>query len=158
MYNTDEDDDLLVVNNYDSFDDKPDHCVTEFGGSSQTDTQLSTARLAIENATSTNEVVLTSSYFLEARPVFEEMMSTCKTKQQFKNVIRMMNTQNYKHIAENRKLPHNNSTPSTYMFGQNNTNKRKIPQKLFPMSVGKINRNNILSQTGHIILISHTFI
>ena len=43
----------------------------------------------------------------------------------------MMETQHYKHVAENGVLPHNGATRSTYVFGQNDTNKRIIPRKKF---------------------------
>ena len=43
------------ITNEDDSEDSMDVCTTNFGGSSQTETQLSTARLAISNAPNTNE-------------------------------------------------------------------------------------------------------
>ena len=43
----------------------------------------------------------------------------------------MMNTQYFKNITENGTLPHNNTTPSTYMFGQNDTNATPTPREWF---------------------------
>ena len=72
-----------------------------------------------------------SSYYKYALPVFEEMMNSCKTKKQFDDVIKIIGTQHFKHIAENGMLSHNNTTRSTYMFGQNDTNQRSIPRQKF---------------------------
>ena len=119
------------MNNPDDSNDNMCDCTTEFGGSSQTETQLSTARLAIDNAPNNNEVIEVSKYYQLAIPVYEEMMNSCKTKRQFEDVIKLMETQHFKHVSENGVLPHNNTTRSTYMFGQNDTNQRSIPRKKF---------------------------
>ena len=119
------------LNNPDDSDDNMCDCTTEFGGSSQTETQLSTARLAIDNAPNNNEVIEVSKYYQLALPVYEDMMNSCKTKKQFEDVIKIMETQHFKHVSENGVLPHNNTTRSTYMFGQNDTNQRSIPRQKF---------------------------
>ena len=49
-------------------------------------------------------------------------MNSCKTKKQLDDVCNYMQNQHYKHVAENGVLPHNNTTRSTYIFGQNDTN------------------------------------
>ena len=59
------------------------------------------------------------------------MMNSCKTKKQLDDVCNYMQNQHHKHVAENGVLPHNNTTRSTYIFGQNDTNKRSIPRKKF---------------------------
>ena len=120
-----------IMNNNDNSNDIMSECTTEFGGSSQTETQLSTARLAIDNAPEYNEIIEISSYFKLALPVFEEMMNSCKTKKQFDDVCINMQNQHYTHVAENDVLPHNNTTRSTYIFCQNDTNQRSIPRKKF---------------------------
>ena len=119
------------MNNPDDSDDNICECTTEFGGSSQTETQLSNARLAIDNAPNNNEVIEVSKYYQLALPVYEDMMNSCKTKKQFEDVIKLMETQHIKHVSENGVLPHNNTTKSTFMFGQNDTNQRSIPRKKF---------------------------
>ena len=58
-------------------------------------------------------------------------LNTGKTKKQFDDVIKNMETQHFKHVSENGVLTHNNTTRSTYIFGQNNTNQRSIPRKKF---------------------------
>ena len=63
------------MNNGDESDANIDGYTTHFGGSSQTETQLSTARLAIDNAPTINEVIQTSSYYKHVLPVFEDMMN-----------------------------------------------------------------------------------
>ena len=75
------------TNNPDNSNDNMCDSTTEFGGSSQTETQLSTARLAIDNAPNNNEVIEVSKYYQLAIPVYEEMMNSCKTKRQFEDVI-----------------------------------------------------------------------
>ena len=44
---------------------------------------MSPARLAITNARNNNEVVAASTYYKHALPVFEDMMTSFKTKNQF---------------------------------------------------------------------------
>ena len=72
--------DAMFINNEDDFEDSMDVCTTHFGGSSQTETKLGTAWLAISNAPNTNEFIETSMYYIHALPVFEEMMNSCTTK------------------------------------------------------------------------------
>lgn len=95
------DNDSMSINNENESNDIMDHCPVHFGGSSQTQTQLSTARLAIDNASTMNKVIATSNYYKYALPMFEEMMNSCKTKLQFDEVILMMQTKHYKHLSEN---------------------------------------------------------
>jgi len=130
MIDNEANDDDFITHEDDS-DDSMNVLTTNFGGSSQTETQLSTARVAISNAPNTNEYMETSVYYTLARPTFEDMMNSCKTKKQFDDVIKMMETQHYKHVAENGVMPHNATTASTYVFGRNDTNKRTIPRKKF---------------------------
>ena len=59
------------------------------------------------------------------------MINSFKTKKQFGEVVKMMVIQHYRHVGENSVLPHNNTTRSTYVFRQNDTNQRSIPQKKF---------------------------
>ena len=59
------------------------------------------------------------------------MMNSCKTKKQFDDVCINMETQHFKHVTENGVLTHNNTTRSTYIFGQNDTNQRSIPRNKF---------------------------
>ena len=92
---------------------------------------MSTARFDITNSPNNNEVIATSNYYKHALPVFEDMMNYCKTKKQFEEIVKMMETQNYRHVSENSVLPHNNTTRSTYVFGKNDTNQRSIPRKKF---------------------------
>ena len=104
-----------------------------FGGSSQTQTQLSTARLAIDNAPTMNKVIATSSYYKHALPMFEAMINSCKTKPQFDEVILMMQTKHYKHISENGGIPHQPQVRrrDPYIFEQNDTNKKKEKRHKF---------------------------
>ena len=83
------------------------------------------------NTPNNNEVIATSTYYKHTLLVFEDMMNSCKKKKQFEEVVKMMETQHYKHVSENGVLPHNNTTRSTYMLGQNETNQRTIAQKKF---------------------------
>ena len=55
--------DALIINNSEESENSKDECTTHFGGSSQTEAQLSTDRLAITNAPNNDEVILTSTYY-----------------------------------------------------------------------------------------------
>ena len=121
----------FIMNNDDESNDIMCDCTTAFGGSSQTETQLSTARLAIDNAPKCNEIIETSSYYKHALPVFEDMMNSCKTKKQFEDLIKNMETQHFKHVSENGINMYKNTQRSNYMFGQNDTNQRSTPRKKF---------------------------
>ena len=115
---------------------------------------MSTARLAIDNAPKYNEIIEISSYYKLALPIFEEMMNSCKTKKQFDDVCINMQNQHYKHVAENGVLPHNNTTKSTYMFGQNDTNQRSIPRKNLHMKED----NNTRSELFYLIHIKYSLL
>ena len=92
---------------------------------------MSTDRLAITNAPNNNEVVVSSTYYKHALPVFEDMMNSCKIKKKFEEVIKMMETQHYRYVSENGGLPYNNTTTNTYVFEKNDTNQSSIPRKKF---------------------------
>jgi len=124
--------DCIFINNGDESDDNIDGCTAHFGGSSQTETQLSTARLAIDNAAPMNEVIQTSSYYKLALPLFEDMMNSCKTIEQFKKDCETLERRHYEHIAENRGPQQNNTTQHTYLFGQNDTKQRREARQKFP--------------------------
>ena len=93
--------DALIINNSEKLEDSKDECTTHFGESSQTNGQLSTAQLAITNAPNNNKVIATSTYYKHAPPVFEDMMSSFKTKKQFEEVVKMMETQHYRNVSGN---------------------------------------------------------
>ena len=54
--------DAMIINNLEDSEDCKEKYTTHFGGSSQNESQLSTALLAITNALSYNEAVATSTY------------------------------------------------------------------------------------------------
>ena len=127
------DNDSMFINNDNESNVIIDHCPVHFGGSSQTQTQLSTARLAIDNAPTMNMVIATSTYYKLALPMFEDMMNSCSTKPQFEEVINMMKTKHYKHLSENGKCPYQTQArrPVPYVVEQNNTNKKKEKRHKF---------------------------
>jgi len=53
--------------------------VDEFGGLSQTDTHMSTERLAFGNVEKP-DVLPMSDYYKRALPIFEDMINTCQSK------------------------------------------------------------------------------
>ena len=121
----------MITNNSEESKDRKEKYTTHFGGSLQTESQLSTARLVITNAPNNNEVISTSSHYKHALPVFEDIMNSCKKKKQFEDFVNMMKTQHYKHVSKNSVLSHNNTTRSKYVFEQNETNQSSIPRKKF---------------------------
>ena len=107
--------DDMIINNSEKSEDSKYECTTHFSWSSQTEIQLSTSRLATTNAPNNNEVVAISTYYKHTLPVFEDMMNSCKTKKKFEEVVKMMETQHYRHVRENGILPRNNTARSTYV-------------------------------------------
>ena len=71
--------DAMFINNSEESEDST-YKYTTFGRSSQTESQLSTARLAIMDAPNNNEIVATSTYYKHALLVFDDMMNLCKSK------------------------------------------------------------------------------
>ena len=65
--------DALIINNSEESEDSKDESTTHFDGSSQTESQLSTTRLAITNFPNNNEFIATSTYYTHTLPVFEDM-------------------------------------------------------------------------------------
>ena len=80
--------DACIINTSKEPEDSKDECTTHFGGLSQTKSQLSTARLSITNTPNTNEVIIISAYYKHALPVFEDMINSCKTTNQFEEVVK----------------------------------------------------------------------
>ena len=74
--------DSNIINDTEVNDVFLDECVEEFEGLSQTDTHMSTERLAFGNVEQPN-VVLMSEYYKRALPVFEDMINTCQSEIQF---------------------------------------------------------------------------
>ena len=54
--------DAMIINNSEESVDSKDECTMHFGGSSKTESELSTARLAITNIPNNNEIIVTSTY------------------------------------------------------------------------------------------------
>ena len=65
--------DSIIINDTEVHDGFPNECVEEFGGLSQTDTHMSTERLAFGNVNEPNILLPTSDYYKRALPVFEDM-------------------------------------------------------------------------------------
>lgn len=72
----------MFINNQDESEGIMDICTTDFGGSLQPGTQLSTAWLAIVNTPNDNKVIEISSYYKLSLSVLEDTMNLRKTKKQ----------------------------------------------------------------------------
>ena len=105
-----------------------DDCVDEFGGLSQTDTHMSTERLAFGNVEKP-DVLPRSDYYKRALPIFEDMINTCQSEMQLQKAIHVMKGQHYHNVASNGQQ--NNHVRETYVFGQNDTQLKKVPRRKF---------------------------
>ena len=105
-----------------------DDCVDEFGGLSQTDTHMSTERLAFGNVEKP-DVLPRSDYYKRALPIFEDMINTCQSEMQLQKAIHVMKGQHYHNVASNGQQ--NNRVRETYVFGQNDTQLKKVPRRKF---------------------------
>ena len=119
----------IIINDTEVTDDFYNERVEEFGGLSQTDTHMSTERLAFGNVNEPNIVLPTSDYYKRALPVFEEMINTCKSEIQLQNAIHIMRGQHYHNVASNGQQ--NNIIRQTCMFGQNDTQQNTVPRRKF---------------------------
>lgn len=63
----------MLMNDLEEYDASMGECTTHLGGLSQTETQLSTAWLAIINDRNNKEVIEISSYYKHTLPLFGEM-------------------------------------------------------------------------------------
>ena len=65
--------DVMIINNSEDSEVNKDEWSTHFIGSSQTESQLRTARLAITNDPNNNEIIATSTYYKHDPPVFKDI-------------------------------------------------------------------------------------
>ena len=70
----------LIINNLEESEVSKDECKAHFDGPSQTESQLSTVRLAITNDYNNNGFIEISTYYKHALSIFENMTNSCKTK------------------------------------------------------------------------------
>ena len=122
--------DSNIINDTEVHDVFLDECVEEFGGLSQTDTHMSTERLAFGNVEQP-DVLPMSDYYKRALPVFEDMINTCQSKIQLQKAIHVMKSQHYHNVASNGQQ--NNRIRETCIFGQNDTQLKTVPRRNFFM-------------------------
>ena len=96
-----------------------------FGGDSIMEGSLS------QNAQSYNSINTTpddtkKTYYKEALPLFQEMMSSCPNNESFNECLTLMRTQIAKHVALNPLNTKDYDSSSVYVYGENNTNKKKV--------------------------------
>ena len=70
-----------------------------------------------------------SDYYKRALPIFEDMINTCQSEMQFQKAIHAMKSQHYHNVATNGEQT--NRVRETYVFGQNDTQLKKVPRRKF---------------------------
>ena len=100
------------------------------GGSSQVECQLSQHREETDNNID-SYVSHRNTYYKEALPLFEEMVNSCPNEYLFKEMCTILRNRHMVHLATrgiNNQLINSNGMT---LFGENNTNNRKMKRHKF---------------------------
>lgn len=124
---------MNAVSEYDDIDSTMDTKIDEMdnmGGSSQVECQLSQHREEIDNNID-HFGSHRNTYYREALPLFEEMVNSCPNDYLFKEMCTILRNRHMVHVASRGINNQLTNTNAIALFGENNTNRRKVKRHKF---------------------------
>ena len=124
---------MNAVSEYDDIDSTMDTKIDEMdnmGGSSQVECQLSQHREEIDNNID-HFGSQRNTYYREALPLFEEMVNSCPNDYLFKEMCTILRNRHMVHVASRGINNQLTNTNAIALFGENNTNRRKVKRHKF---------------------------
>ena len=104
-------------------DENSDMEIPAFGGLSQTEHQFTACREKLSDTPVEQQPVL-GTYYQQAAPVFEDLMSSCPNQSRCNEIISLLNTHHQKNIMISGKTNQKNSKGKYVLYGENPTNQR----------------------------------
>ena len=101
---------------------------TEFGGSSQQEGNLS--QIAMEYVTDKDSQGKDTSYYNEALPLFQDMISTCKDRESLDRCMETMRNATIENLAKNRVIKESITGKSIHLFAEDLTNQKRQKRKM----------------------------